>query len=207
MSSHKSTATTAVAPKRQRGRLRVAAIMDAAAGVFAEKGYDAATMTEIATRADTAIGSLYRFFPSKEVLADALLVRYVDLLTAGLDAIEADAAQLSRPALADAFVDLMLGLQADRAAAVALVDVSNDAADRTSLLRHATRRRIAAILAAAIGTRPAANAEAKAVLLLHILKFLPLVDREAPAIRQGLVAELRGLVRLYVSAGNELGVD
>ena len=37
-----------------------------------EKGYDAATMTEIAARSGTAIGSLYRFFPSKESLSDAL---------------------------------------------------------------------------------------------------------------------------------------
>jgi AcrR family transcriptional regulator len=31
--------------------------------------YDQAKMTEIATRSNTAIGSLYRFFPSKEALA------------------------------------------------------------------------------------------------------------------------------------------
>ncbi|MDR3539076.1 MAG: helix-turn-helix domain containing protein [Acetobacteraceae bacterium] len=205
MSSQKSTA--AVEPKRQRGRLRVAAIIDAAAAVFAEKGYDAATMTEIAARADTAIGSLYRFFPTKEVLADALLARYVELLMAGLDAIEAAAARLSRPALADAFVDLMLGLQANRAAAVALVDTRSDAADKTSLLRAATRRRIAAILASATGARPTAKAEATAVLLLHLLKFLPMLDREEPADREGLVAELRGLVRLYVSAAAGPGAD
>ena len=64
------------APKRERGRQRVAAIMDAAVELFSEKGYDAATMTEIAARSSTAIGSLYRFFPSKEALADALLQRY-----------------------------------------------------------------------------------------------------------------------------------
>src|SRR3979411_2376611 len=63
-------------PKRQRGRLRVAAILQSAREVFMEKGYDAATMTEIAARSGTAIGSLYRFFPSKEALADALLLQY-----------------------------------------------------------------------------------------------------------------------------------
>src|SRR6266700_1792371 len=62
------------APKRQRGRLRVAAILQSAREVFMEKGYDAATMTEIAARSGTAIGSLYRFFPSKESLSDALLL-------------------------------------------------------------------------------------------------------------------------------------
>src|ERR1700733_14736168 len=119
MSSQKSTAT-ALEPKRQRGRLRVAAILDAGAAVFAERGYDAATMTEIAARADTAIGSLYRFFPTKEVLADALLDRYWERLGAALDAVAERATRLPPGALAHALVDLILGLQPDRAMAVAL---------------------------------------------------------------------------------------
>ena len=54
---------------------------------FMEKGYDAATMTEIAARSGTAIGSLYRFFPSKESLSDALLLHYVEQMTEGLAAL------------------------------------------------------------------------------------------------------------------------
>ena len=81
MSSQKSTAIAAKpavearAPKRERGKQRVAALMDSGAAVIAERGYGAATMTEIAARAGASIGSLYQFFPSKEVLADALLRR------------------------------------------------------------------------------------------------------------------------------------
>ncbi|WP_245639904.1 helix-turn-helix domain-containing protein [Paraburkholderia heleia] len=71
-------------PKRERDRRRVAAIMDAAVAVFTEKGYDAATMTEIAARSSTAIGSLYRFFPTKEALAEALLLRYAQQAKNGL---------------------------------------------------------------------------------------------------------------------------
>ncbi len=59
-------------PKRARGKQRVAALLQAAAAVFAEKGYEAATMTEIAARAGAPIGSLYQFFPVKEALADTL---------------------------------------------------------------------------------------------------------------------------------------
>ena len=60
------TQTLAKEPKRERGKQRVAALMDAGAELFAEKGYEATTMTEIASRAGAAIGSLYQFFPSKE---------------------------------------------------------------------------------------------------------------------------------------------
>src|SRR5882757_5337001 len=117
MTSQKSMAApaTALEPKRQRGRLRVAAILDAGAAAFAERGYDAATMTEIAARANTAIGSLYRFFPTKEVLAEALLAWYAELLGEALQEIEGHAARLSPSELADAFIDLVLDLKSERA--------------------------------------------------------------------------------------------
>ena len=67
-------------PQRARGKLRVASLMEAAAAVIAEKGFEAATMAEIAIRAGAQIGSLYRFFPNKEVLADALIQRYGELI-------------------------------------------------------------------------------------------------------------------------------
>jgi AcrR family transcriptional regulator len=198
MASQKSTAA-ALAPKRQRGRLRVAAILDAGAAVFAEKGYDAATMTEIAARADTAIGSLYRFFPTKEVLAEALLVRYVELLDNALCDIGARAERLSPAALADALVDLMLEWETQRAAALVLVDTRSDAADQRSRFRDTFRRRLAAILMAATGTLPQARAELMATLLLHVLKSLSLLAREDATRRTALVAEVRELARLYLS--------
>src|ERR1700726_5115167 len=73
-----SPSVDARAPQRQRGRLRVAAILEAGAAAFREKGYDAVTMTEIAARSGTTFGSLYRFFPSKEALANALLAQYAE---------------------------------------------------------------------------------------------------------------------------------
>ena len=85
-------------PIRARGHARVAAILDAGAALFAEKGFDAATMTEIAARSRTAIGSLYRFFPTKMALADALLARYAETLSANLAALEARAQELSEGA-------------------------------------------------------------------------------------------------------------
>jgi AcrR family transcriptional regulator len=62
-------------PQRRNGKLRVAAILKAGAAVIAEKGYEAATMAEIAARSNTKIGSLYRFFPNEEVLANAMTER------------------------------------------------------------------------------------------------------------------------------------
>ncbi|MBC2877821.1 MULTISPECIES: ScbR family autoregulator-binding transcription factor [Streptomyces] len=48
-------------------------ILEAAAAVFDERGYDAATITEILTRAEVTKGALYFHFASKEDLALAVI--------------------------------------------------------------------------------------------------------------------------------------
>src|SRR5581483_5225404 len=68
------------APRRARGQLRVDALLASAATVFAHKGFDGATMTEIAAQADSSIGSLYQFFRTKEAVAEALLSMQMDEL-------------------------------------------------------------------------------------------------------------------------------
>jgi AcrR family transcriptional regulator len=69
-------------PRQSRSQARVSAILDAAAQLFAEIGYDAATTNAIAERANTRIGSLYHFFPNKEAILNALVERYLAELRA-----------------------------------------------------------------------------------------------------------------------------
>ena len=99
---------TAKEPKRKRGIARVAKLLDAGAAVFAEQGYKAATMTEIAARAGAPIGSLYQFFPNKDVLADALIARYAEHVEAALDRIRAEARALDGTQLADRLLDVLV---------------------------------------------------------------------------------------------------
>ncbi len=68
-------------PKQKRGRQRVEAILNAASEVFAEVGYEAATIIEIAARSNTAVGSLYQFFSNKEAILFAIVERYVAAAT------------------------------------------------------------------------------------------------------------------------------
>src|SRR5580704_12014228 len=63
-------------PPQQRCSRRVAEHLDTAAGLFAEVGYEATTMTAIAERAGSSIGGLYRYFPDKPTLALALHRQY-----------------------------------------------------------------------------------------------------------------------------------
>ncbi|MEI9973109.1 MAG: helix-turn-helix domain-containing protein [Ignavibacteriota bacterium] len=97
-------------PQRSNGKLRVAAILDAAATVIAEKGYESATMAEIAARSGTKIGSLYRFFPNKESLADTLVVSARKDLDDMFDRFDAGVHALSIRALTDDLMALIFGL-------------------------------------------------------------------------------------------------
>lgn len=69
-------------PKQQRGKERVEKILDAAAAVFDEVGYEAATTHLIAAKAGTAIGSLYQFFPDKAAIFKAMELRHVERVKA-----------------------------------------------------------------------------------------------------------------------------
>jgi AcrR family transcriptional regulator len=50
--------------------------LNAAATLFAQNGFEAATMTKIAERSGASIGTLYHYFPDKQSVASALLNRY-----------------------------------------------------------------------------------------------------------------------------------
>jgi AcrR family transcriptional regulator/transposase-like protein len=65
-------------PKQKRGQQRVIKILTAAAEVFAEVGYAAATTQQIADRANTAVGSIYQFFPDKLAIFHALEAEHME---------------------------------------------------------------------------------------------------------------------------------
>ena len=65
-------------PQQKRSQERVEKILDAAAIVFDEVGFEAATTHAIAARAETAVGSLYQFFPDKLAIFNALELRHVE---------------------------------------------------------------------------------------------------------------------------------
>jgi AcrR family transcriptional regulator len=67
-------------PRQERAQKRIEQILDAAAELIAEVGYDAVTTNAIAERADTAIGSLYQFFRDKGAIVQALADRYLGQL-------------------------------------------------------------------------------------------------------------------------------
>jgi AcrR family transcriptional regulator len=81
------------APMQARSRERLRRVLDAADELLAAQGAQAFTTTRVAAQAGVPIGSVYRFFPDKEAIVEALAVRYwsdFEDLVAGVA--EADAA-------------------------------------------------------------------------------------------------------------------
>ena len=199
--SHKSSAkkTRAVQePQRSNGKLRVAAILKAAADVFAEKGYDVATMAEIAARSGTKIGSLYRFFPNKESLADTMVVCARKNLDAVFDKFDAGVKALSIRALADD-LQIVLFEQTLTPALMRLLDGSHDWSVKREEFKSAILRRIAKTLMIYRPKLPKNTAADMAFVVLVNMKALA-TYRKFPDSLPSALDEMRDMTRLYLQS-------
>ena len=189
------------APQRQRGRDRVAALLAAGAEVFAGKGYDAATMTEIAARAGASIGSLYQFFPTKAAVADALLDQYMAAVHAHLDGIAAQAATMPLPDLARALCGALVSMRAANPALVVLIESGTIDPAMVAAIRRDMRQRVNAILRRRAPKLPVAELDAMAAAVLQMMKSAAAmnVDVTLPG-RKAALEELAHMLRVYLQA-------
>lgn len=73
-------------PRQSRSQETLDRLLDAAEGVLAEKGFDQATVAEIAARAQSSVGAFYTRFHDKESLLRLLHDRFCDEALATADA-------------------------------------------------------------------------------------------------------------------------
>jgi AcrR family transcriptional regulator len=142
-----SAASATRAPRRARGQLRVEALLAAAAEVFARKGFDAATMTEIAAQSDSSIGSLYQFFKTKEAVADAVLRAQVEALWANFDELAGRAASLGTPELGAELARLLAAFRAAHPSFARLVETPVASLELVAGVRVRMRGKIVEVLA------------------------------------------------------------
>jgi AcrR family transcriptional regulator len=79
-----SSASTA-RPMRADAQRNYQRLLDAAVAVFAERGADDVSLEEIARRAGVGIGTLYRHFPTRQALLEAVYRGQVDAMRAKAD--------------------------------------------------------------------------------------------------------------------------
>lgn len=188
-------------PQRQNGRLRVAAIMKAATEVIAEKGYEATTMSEIAARSDTRVGSLYRFFPNKDSVASAMVDLYREKVDSAFDAIDEEADSLSVSGLSDALLSALVELRREGAALIRLMDAGSVWSAKREEIRAAALGRIERTLRRHNPDLASGLARNMALVLLQNMKTMKaLSGSEDPKASAGAVRELRVMTRLYLKS-------
>ena len=91
----KATPGSAEQPKRQRRKeARPSEIIEAAITIFAERGFGAARLEDVARRAGVAKGTVFVYFPTKDDLFRAVAQT---VLTSHLERLHSAAADLDRP--------------------------------------------------------------------------------------------------------------
>jgi AcrR family transcriptional regulator len=197
MSSRHSRRT--LEPQRENGRQRVAELMQAAADVIQERGFEAATMAEIAARADAKIGSLYRFFPNKDAIADALMQNYSEILEAEYQGVIARAAALPVDELADTLIDLLVKTHPKLRAYAALLDSRTDWTDiRLRFREQAVGGVLAALQANAPHLGQAEGRDIATMVLNNMKTMVGITFGDAPTTGNA-PAELRLMNRLYLN--------
>jgi len=77
-----SRAAPRKAPKQARSLATVEAIVEAAARILEERGHEAFSTNAVAEKAGVSVGSLYQYFPRKDALIGALILRETSRLVA-----------------------------------------------------------------------------------------------------------------------------
>jgi AcrR family transcriptional regulator len=153
-------------PRQKRGERRVAELLAAAAEVFTQTGYRAAAMSAIAEKAGAPIGSLYQFFPSKEAVAEALLTRYLNEMSAEWEELDDPVGDIDLKAFVHDLIRRHIDFSRQRPAFSELVEASG------------------------LFSRPSVRSEARAIFTRNVQRSLSVLAPALPAHRLRQIADV-----------------
>jgi len=194
--SSESPRRTARVPRQSRGKARVDALVAAGAEVFAEQGFEAATMTEIAARAGASIGSLYQYFPVKDDLAAELHGRQLDAFAAMLESLTDTWSGEPVDRLADRlFAQLLAFLEENPSFAIVGNRRSIDPEVKKAA-RNRLRGLIGNLLSKAAPPVPQDRLKPLSAVLLHLIRVATQLKTDDDlSIRKTAVDELRAMLK------------
>lgn len=101
-------------PLQSRSQQTVQRVLDAACSLLEQMPLDDVTTTRIAAEAGLSIGALYRFFPDKQTIIDAIAVRHVEQFRTSIAAtvikkVALQLAKLEKPNAAEVFDAIIAG--------------------------------------------------------------------------------------------------
>ena len=142
--------TSRAIPRQSRSQQTLDLILDTAADLFVEVGYENTTTNAIAERAALSIGTLYRYYPDKDAVMKALVNRYYDQQIEMFEHIFVeDMKYLPPEIMIDRLLDPILKLHCGYPAFIHIMlgsDVSTDIASASCELDEEITRRLANFL-------------------------------------------------------------
>ncbi|GAA2668315.1 hypothetical protein GCM10009864_42610 [Streptomyces lunalinharesii] len=197
------------APVQRRSAQRLARILDACAELLDETGYEELSTRAVAGRAGVPIGSVYRFFPNKRAMAEALARRnldaYADRISARLTAPDQPAGW--RAAM-DVVIDEYLAMKRTLPG-FALVEFTVPAPRESRQANYEVADRLLHLLAGRLGLDPA-DAPLRTAFLVGVETadaLLQLAFRTDPAGDPAIVTETKELLRAYLARYLDAGGD
>jgi AcrR family transcriptional regulator len=187
-------------PQQSRGRRRVDTLLDAAASEICDAGFEAATMSAIATRAGASIGSLYQFFPNKLAIVQALRAHYRNEFETMWAPLATEGKHLSIEELVTRLVDSTVLFVERHPAFLTLLD-----APSSTHAPAAVRERFQQLVASFLLARKPRMSPEKAVRLatvtLQMIKAMNFLYRElSPRERRPYIQEFKILLQSYLEA-------
>jgi AcrR family transcriptional regulator len=199
----KNSAKTRRIPSQDRSRKRALRILDAAARIFADGGYEATTTEAIAKAAGTSIGSLYQFFPNKRAVFHAIASRHLGHARALFDMlVEGPAMELSWDELLSRGIDAFAKMDRedpDFRAVWTNWDVAGQFVVAGQQMNREFARRIETVLAAKARALPKARRAVVATMIVEVATAMLFyaVRRDAAA-GEAVVTETKRMLIRYL---------
>ena len=157
---------------------------------------------EIAAAAQSSIGSLYQFFPTKEAVAQALIQQQSADLTQRLAAMAGASAGWDVDELARRLVGALIDFRASHPSFARLIDTPGAPAAVVLDVRRGMRLQLVAILAPHAPSLGKARLMAVATAVQQVMKSAVALNddpaADSPTAARAALAELREMLRIYL---------
>lgn len=187
-------------PKRLGSQKRVADLLASGARLFADKGFEAVTMTEIAANAGASIGSLYQYFPSKEQLAATLYASQIDSILTILGQLKHDCAGAPADVFCERLFACLTEFLARNVSFAELNMLTPVDANIRAQARHKLRADFKDVLTAIKPPVPAERRSALAAVIVHLVNVTVQITRDNDTlVRERAIGELRTMLAVHMT--------
>jgi AcrR family transcriptional regulator len=165
----------------------VSTFLEAAETLFAELGFEAATMTAIAERAGSSIGALYSYFPDKKSIALALLDTYAGKIEEHWRPLFDEIVSLSAENFSEHFIDRFLDFVEAHPAYLQL-QAAPIRLRRNAAAKRAFRASLIKALSLRVPSMSQQRAELCANVILQIVRGMMQVYNDAELSQRAIVS-------------------